>query len=1118
MKRLFNRTILPDEKETIFMNYKNIIRFATFFILALLAFNGHATYFSSVKRFSVDDGLPATTIFSLLKDPNGYFWLGTLRGLIRYDGYRFEIYSNNTHEGLAVATPDAGNIFMDSQHRIWVGSWGNGLALYDSQMNLIKHFKFHPNNPKSIGSDFIQTFFEDSKGNIWVGTNGGGLAVYEEAIKQFKRYEYDETNPASLNHDRVWSISETSDGSIWAATQRGLNRLLSHRAPNFEHFTHDPNNAEGLNHPLVRVMLVDKHQRMWIGTETGFGEYDYENNHFHSYIPNMPFNAAVTKLKQAVDGSIWVGTQKGLYRFDPEQRVFTPLVNEANYALLPHDDIRDIYFDRDQALWVATRYAGLTKIDLAPSIFDTYTEAVTPNGEQVAIKEIFDVYEDKNANIWVGSNIGLLKLVHSKLVIHHVEGMALGAPVFSISGDTNDRLWLGTPYGLGVLSSNLNEYQYRNDIFPEDILSQSIMVNELIVDSGNNLWVSVFGKGLYRYDGKNTMAFVSSEETPDAISSNLVTQLYEDNRGRIWVGTQDNGLNRLDPGRTRFFHYKNTPSRPTSLSAGPIYAIHQSDDGAMWIGTSTSLNKLIDVTDTFELFKNRDDLASSNIKSILEDEFGDLWISTNAGLAQFKRHQNFFINHNQNKTVVENQFGPSAALHSKTQGLFFGGKGGIINVRSGRESRSPKQSFIKPQITSVWIDGNRVPKYSFNDDTPLLLDHSIKNIRIRYSALTFDENKQNQYSHRLLNFDNKWSPMESTNQVNFSGINPGSYVFQLQSHVTLYNQNIEPTSLRIIITTPWWKQPYLYVTLVSTILLTFFIAYKYRTRTLARQKTALEREISSRSTELLEAQKQLIEAEKSASLSGLVAGVAHEINTPIGISVTAASNLIERSTNLKRAFDEKRLKRSDFEIQIKNIHDSAEMVLSNLKRASDLIGSFKEVSVDQISQKRRTFELKHYMEEIIMSLTPKLKTERIGIRLECPSGIIIDSYPGAIAQMITNLTINAIIHAFENRHDGIIDIRIKELEGSPKKVYLKFSDNGKGIAKDRLTKIFEPFYTTKRGKGGSGLGLQIISNIATLRLGGSIRCESELGLGTHFHIEFLTSAPSPSDIHKRAGI
>lgn len=1113
MNPLQKRIVLPNFKDAIPMNKKNILRFFTFFVFAIMAVKSQATYFSSVKRFSIDDGLPATTIFSLLKDNDGYFWLGTLRGLIRYDGYHFEIYSTNTHDGLSIATPDAGNIFMDSRQRVWVGSWGNGLALYNSQMQLIKHFKHQINDPNSIGSDFIQTFFEDSRGNIWVGTNGGGLALYDEALNQFSRFEHDAKNAKSLNHDRVWSIAETADGNIWAATQNGLNRLANIETGEFKHYHHSPAHPHSLNHPLVRELLVDNKKRLWVGTETGFGQFDYDNNTFTEYQthPNTPFNAAVTKLKQAKDGSIWVGTQKGLYRFDPEQKVFTQLVNETNYALLPHDDIRDIYFDTDQTLWVATRYAGLTKIDLAPSIFDAYTHSISSEGLETPIKEIFDIYEDKNGKIWVGADTGLLQLTHSGLTLQQANGLTPGTPVYAIASDLQGRIWLGTDAGIGHLSTDTHEYQQRNDILPSTQTSQQKTVNQLLVDSGNNLWISVQEHGLFRFDGKKSMIFQHSATVPDSISSNAITYLYEDNRGRIWVGTQDKGVNRLDPGRTKFFHYQNVPSRPTSLSAGPIYTIHQSVEGAMWIGTSTSLNKLIDVTDTFELFKNRDDLASSNIKAILEDSFGDLWISTNAGLAQFKRHQNFFINHDQSQSVIENQFTPNAALKSATQGLFFGGKGALINVRSGRDHwKSPRQ-YIKPQITSVWIDGKRVKKYNFNDDEPLVLDHSIKNIRINYSALTFGENKQNQYSHRLINFNDSWSAMEPNNQVNFSGIDPGTYTFQLQSHVALYNDNIKPTSLKIIITTPWWRQPYLYSSFITILVLTFFFAYKYRTRTLARQKKALEQEISSRSSELLEAQKQLIEAEKSASLSGLVAGVAHEINTPIGISVTAASNLIERSHNLKRALDEKRLKRSEFEVQLLNIHDSAEMVLSNLLRASDLIGSFKEVSVDQISQKRRNFELKHYMEEIIMSLTPKLKAERIGIRLECPSGIIIDSYPGAIAQMITNLTINAIIHAFENRHDGLIDIRIKELEGSPKKVYLRFSDNGKGIAKDRITKIFEPFYTTKRGRGGSGLGLQIISNIATLRLGGSIRCESELGIGTHFHIEFLASAPRSTD-------
>ncbi|MCY7295150.1 sensor histidine kinase [Alteromonas sp. a30] len=1094
------------------MNYIRIFHTITiiFFMLSLSTY-AKATYFSSIERYSIDDGLPATTIFSLLKDNDGYFWLGTPKGLIRYDGYTFEVYSTGSHEGLNIATPDAGNIFKDSQNRIWVGSWGNGLALYDSQLSLIKYFKHVSTDPHSIGSDYIQTFYEDAKGQIWIGTNGGGLAVYNEANQHFRVYRHNENDESSLNHNRVWSIAETQEGDIWIATQNGLNQLINPEKGVFKHYRLDNANLHSISHSLTRSLLVDKNNQLWIGTETGFGRLDYKNAQFYEFniAPNQPFEAAITKLVESPDGAIWVGTQKGLFRFDPEQERFTQLVNDMNYALLPHDDIRDIYFDDDQSMWVATRYAGLTRIDLSPSIFKPFNTFHSSNMGLMEVNHVYDLFQDKSGRIWVGSDTGLLELKDNELHQHPIENLNSLIQVFAISEDEKGRLWLGSSHGLGRLSEDRSHYEDKSHVLEKRTLGNTFTINDLLVDSGNNLWVATDFNGLYRYDGRQLRVFRHDPNIPDSISANRVTSLYEDGRARIWAGTYNAGVNRLDPGRTRFFRYQHTPNQAGSVSFGSINSVLQTSDGEMWMGTSSSLNRLIDVTDTFERFSNRDGLSNSSVQAMAEDSYGNLWLSTNSGLAQFKREQNFFITHDQSDIIKDNLFTANAVLKANDNALYFGGTGGILQVKASIKHGTTMQ--VKPQITGVWVDGKRAPKYDFNNETPLVLPHSVKNIRIRFSALTFNDNTQNQYSYRLVNFNDAWSPMESSNQVDFSGIDSGNYIFQIQSNTYPITNGLHPTSLRIVILTPWWQEPVLYVLLILASILIFFFSHRYRTRTLAKQKAALEKEISSRTSELLDAQKQLIEAEKGASLSGLVAGVAHEINTPIGISVTAASNLIERSNNIQTALSENRLKRSEFITQLNNIRDSAEIVLSNLHRASDLIGSFKEVSVDQISQQRRVFDLHHYMEEIIMSLTPKLKSEHISIQLDCPDDIVIDSYPGALAQMITNLAMNSIIHAFENRHSGNIKIQIKALNTQPQKIYLVFTDNGKGIAKDRIAKIFEPFYTTKRGQGGSGLGLQIISNIATIRLGGNIRCESELGVGTSFHIEFLAVAPKSSE-------
>lgn len=250
---------------------------------------------------------------------------------------------------------------------------------------------------------------------------------------------------------------------------------------------------------------------------------------------------------------------------------------------------------------------------------------------------------------------------------------------------------------------------------------------------------------------------------------------------------------------------------------------------------------------------------------------------------------------------------------------------------------------------------------------------------------------------------------------------------------------------------------------------------------------------------LQEAQTQIIAQEKLASLGSLTAGIAHEINTPIGIGVTAASVLEEKTKNLLQSYEIGEMKRSDLIKYLDSASMSSQMLLVNMNRAAELIQSFKKVAVDQSSGEKRIFNVKEYLKEILIQLKPKLKVTKHQIEIQGSNSLNIDSYPGAFSQIITNLTINSLMHAYEKLERGNIVIKYAREDED---FILEYQDDGKGIPDDNLNKIFEPFFTTKRNQGGTGLGLHIIYNIVTQKLLGSINCESDSGIGTKFTIRF----------------
>lgn len=261
-------------------------------------------------------------------------------------------------------------------------------------------------------------------------------------------------------------------------------------------------------------------------------------------------------------------------------------------------------------------------------------------------------------------------------------------------------------------------------------------------------------------------------------------------------------------------------------------------------------------------------------------------------------------------------------------------------------------------------------------------------------------------------------------------------------------------------------------------------------------------ELLSTLEKLHQFQGQLVESEKMASLGDMVAGVAHEVNTPIGLGVTASTLLADRMDEIKTSFDEKTLKSSQLKRFLNEGQENVGIIYRNLNRAAELISSFKKVAVDQSSEDFRQFNFDELLKEVLLTLAPQVRNTPYQINISCPENLLIVSKPGPINQVMINLILNSIIHGFDKRDHGTIDITVMKLG---EQLNINFKDDGQGIDSSIKDKIFEPFTTTKRGEGGSGLGLHLVYNLVTQALGGSIRLDSEPEKGATFEINFPIS-------------
>mgnify|MGYP000459927264 CR=1 FL=1 len=262
-------------------------------------------------------------------------------------------------------------------------------------------------------------------------------------------------------------------------------------------------------------------------------------------------------------------------------------------------------------------------------------------------------------------------------------------------------------------------------------------------------------------------------------------------------------------------------------------------------------------------------------------------------------------------------------------------------------------------------------------------------------------------------------------------------------------------------------------------------------------------ELLSTLEKLHQFQDQLVESGKMASLGDMVAGVAHEVNTPIGLGVTASTLLSDRLLEMKEHFDNKTLKSSQLKRFFNEGQENVGIIYRNLKRAAELISSFKKVAVDQSSEDIRQFSMSQLINEVLLTLAPQIRVTPYNVEVDCPEDLTVWSKPGPINQILINLILNAILHAFDGKESGTISIAVTK---DNDEMNILFKDNGNGIDQTIRNKIFEPFITTKRGSGGSGLGLHLVYNLITQALDGSITIESEKNEGTQFIISFPLNA------------
>lgn len=790
-------------------------------------------------NLTIDDGLSNNSINCILQTKDGFLWIATKDGLNRYDGQNFKIYKNDPAIKNSLPENYVMSLMQSSDGTFWVGTWGGGLCKFDPQ-----HENFTRYDLVIPEDDYIESLFEDHSGNIWYGTMNYGLSKLNTKTRKIVSYNKSLSGNNYLPDNEITCIKEDDKDCLWLGTLRSGLIKFNPEKGTFKQFKHEAADPLSVSSNYVWDICFDNDQLI-LSTENGLDIFDLKEEKIsrHIYDPVFENIGPLKTFRQVIKdhlGNIWAGTYNysGLFLIPNDGK-------DNNYILLERKDedvnsivssrIRWLYEDRNFNLWIGTE-EGISKLSLVqPFIQYKYI----PSGKQtLGGKVVSSIVSGPDNLLWVGYggsgfdriNLSTNQITHYKHKINDSNSLSVN-DIVAMCLDKNGLLWIGTSYGgLNMFDPATGKFKiYRNDKSdPHSIKSD--WVQQIIETSDGKLLVGT-NDGLQIFDRKTGKFFefypADVHKTVNLPPIFSVNSLFEDRDGDIWIGTWLDGLFRFETKKQILYHYKPDAGNINSLSASKVSCITEDSKGIIWIGThSGGLNKFNKSLQSFTRFTTKDGLPNDVVFGIIEDESEMLWISTMKGLAKFNPQKKTFRIYDQADGLIDNQFNWHASCKDNSGKMYFGGVSGFIVF----DPRNVKIDTSKTQIAftsfKVFNKEATLPQ-SLPTTTEILLNYNQNFFSIEFSALDMAPANKHNYLYKLEGVDPDWLDSELRTTAYYTDIDPGEYRFFVKAS-NADNVWSDPISLSIIITPAWWMTWWFKILIGFVIIFIAGSAYRFR--------------------------------------------------------------------------------------------------------------------------------------------------------------------------------------------------------------------------------------------------------------------------------------------------
>jgi signal transduction histidine kinase/ligand-binding sensor domain-containing protein/DNA-binding response OmpR family regulator len=1109
------------------------------------------------QALGADDGLPQGMVFAILQDHEGYMWFGTKDGLSKYDGQRFVTYRHDPTDSTSISGNNVCALYEDSKNQLWAGTRASGLNLFHRSEERFERFQHDPANPHSLSENAITKIVEDSSGALWVGTQRGGLnklthtngktsegaRLEAKSTYRFTRYLKGKFNIADMLVDRQGRLWITCiDPANWSV---GTYLFLSHP---------DTGWAGEASAAVLRIddgnaLYEDTEGTVWIATRQGLMHYDRANNRFTLHPHHEPFSqvmpidlyklsgiAAPPWIRNALAGRnrsapassslLWLSTLRDGYNvFDTASETYLYIDTGQQKAGQIRGRIVSFLQDRGGVFWLGTNGYGLYKYDSKSNRFSypnyQTRDELRKRQSSASIRDhsVRSIRREVKHEglLWFNSNNGFLFRADRETgeftaffmnPAKNRDRQTTNYTPHNFDQERQGRLWMTGDSNELICFDPESQTEKRYQIRERKNLERIIA---LYVAKTNQVWCLIEPNILARFDPilEQSQSYYFG---PDALELKVATAetapcFYEDESGLLWIGTVV-GLFCFDSQQEAFVkHYRSDPSKPKSLSFNNIFSMApdpREPNRYLWLGTAGfGLNRFDRAAETFTVYTEAEGLPDNTIYGILPDEEGNLWVSTNQGLAKFNPETEAFRNYIVDDGLQSNEFN-RFAYHKAADGeMFFGGIKGL-------NSFYPEDVRDDPYIPPIAIT-----EFQYHDPAQtgastgwlsmpnpeaetIELPYRANTISFEFAALDYSNIRRNQYAYMMEGLNDDWIYCGSDRKANYSSLPPGKYVFRVKGTNSDGVWNEVGASVSVIIRPPWWRTWWAY-TLYGMLILSFL--YGIRRYELNRQqwKHGLELE--------------RVESDKLKELDSLksrfFANISHEFRTPLTLILGPIENLRQRFAD-------------------EQAQQELGMMQRNAQRLLRLINQLLDLSrleAGKLTLDERPGDLLVFLKGVVFSFESFAKQKRIDLHLQAPENLPRVCFDAdKLEQVMVNLLSNAFKFTPEK---GKVSVQLSVISNQSRDqlitdhwplvtdhcLLITVKDTGNGISVDRLPHIFDRFHTTGEGyakdHSGSGIGLALTKELVELHHG-EISVASEIGKGTTFTVR-LPLAPMGSE-------